>query len=84
MIKILFFASYREALGQSEFTLAVEQAPVNLATLKQLLIGQHGQAWRQVLESKNLVQAINQTVSDNNQLVNDGDEVAFFPPVTGG
>jgi sulfur-carrier protein len=84
MVKVLFFASYREALGQSEYEQAIEQAPVSLGSLKELLIQQHGQAWQQVLESKNLVQAVNQTVADNNQLVNDGDEVAFFPPVTGG
>ena len=85
MIKVLFFASYREALGVSEHQQALEQAePISLANLKQLLIEQQGEAWQQVLEAKNLVQAVNQAVVNDAHLVGNGDEVAFFPPVTGG
>lgn len=85
MIKVLFFASYREALGVSEHQQALgQEGPITLAHLKQLLVDQQGESWQQVLEAKNLVQAVNQTVADDQHPVSDGDEVAFFPPVTGG
>ena len=84
MVRVLFFASYREALGVSEYSLALDEGDTSLALLKQRLIQEKGQAWQQVLEANNLVQAVNQTVVDDSSTVKDGDEVAFFPPVTGG
>ncbi|MFT4521076.1 MAG: molybdopterin synthase sulfur carrier subunit, partial [Halioglobus sp.] len=40
--------------------------------------------WRAVLQQNNLIRAINQSVAHANCTLSDGDEVAFFPPVTGG
>ena len=84
MIKVLFFASYREALGLSEYSVPLDSPSVSLSALKQLLIQTNGDSWRQVLEANNLVQAVNQTVVNDSCEVKEGDEVAFFPPVTGG
>lgn len=84
MIKVLFFASYREALGISNIEIATPNTSMSLAQLKQLLIAEHGATWQAILEAPNRVQAINQTVADDESIVADSDEVAFFPPVTGG
>ncbi|MCR8922569.1 molybdopterin converting factor subunit 1 [Dasania sp. GY-MA-18] len=83
MVKVLFFASYREALGLPEVAVTMPHN-MSLAEFKQWLITENGDSWQAVLNAPNSVQAVNQTVADDDQPVVDGDEVAFFPPVTGG
>ncbi len=85
-IKILFFAQTRELLncGQLEWPLT---DAVSLSELKKLLMAQ-GEQWKSVLKT-DLLCAINQTLvnqtsNTTEQQINPGDEVAFFPPVTGG
>lgn len=73
-IQVKFFASLRESLGQSET--AVEHA----STVTEV--------WNQATQSAalpdNLLVAINLDYANMQSQVKDGDEVAFFPPVTGG
>jgi sulfur-carrier protein len=45
---------------------------------------ERGAAWRDVLAQDNMIRAVNQVVVPGNCTLRDGDEVAFFPPVTGG
>ncbi|MNJ80203.1 Molybdopterin synthase sulfur carrier subunit [compost metagenome] len=45
---------------------------------------ERGDKWALALESGKLLVAVNQTLVPLDTLLNDGDEVAFFPPVTGG
>jgi molybdopterin synthase sulfur carrier subunit len=81
MIRLKFFASLREQLGFS--SLNVDYAgQKTVAELMQELL-QKGEIWC-VLREKNVLVAVNQTLSGQDARVNDGDEVAFFPPVTGG
>lgn len=84
MVEVLFFASIREQLGQRKLTIALPEQPLTLAEFKQLLIDRHESLWAQVLLADNVVKAVNQQVVNDNYPVTDGDEVAFFPPVTGG
>ncbi len=75
-IKVKCFASMREYLDLSE--LEIEPGGVkNVADV-----------WLQVAGDKpmpdNTLCAVNQTQADHSFIVGDGDEVAFFPPVTGG
>jgi molybdopterin synthase sulfur carrier subunit len=79
---VLFFASVRERLGVGEIA-----PPVSLAdtdALRHWLAEQGGTAWREVLEQPNLICAVNQEVVHGNCRLRAGDEVAFYPPVTGG
>lgn len=84
MVSILFFARYRELLGTSSINVEVSTNGLSLDSLKKQLIAERGQAWADVLQAENLVQAINQSIIQDDVIVYDGDEVAFFPPVTGG
>ena len=60
------------------------QQGLDLSGLHQMLCDQHGAQWRTVLEQENMIRAVNQAVVTGNCALRDGDEVAFFPPVTGG
>ena len=84
MIKVLFFARIREQLGVAELDVAATAASQTLRSLKELLISQHDDAWQVVLDADNIIMAVNQAVAELDQPLADGDEVAFFPPVTGG
>lgn len=82
MINVLFFAQVRELLG----TASVQVAADNISTAAELRthLASQSDKWAQVLDSDKLLVAINQTMSQWQAAVSDGDEVAFFPPVTGG
>ena len=75
-IKIVYFASLRESLGKSEEEVEVQEE----STVQQI--------WQIVNPQANADQkvlcAVNKDYADWNTKVNSGDEIAFFPPVTGG
>ncbi|GAA0859266.1 molybdopterin converting factor subunit 1 [Aliiglaciecola litoralis] len=81
MIQIKFFAMLRERIGLA--TLNFEYAgEKTVAEIKQQLVSK-GAQW-QVLAEQEVLCAVNQTLCGPESKVNDGDEIAFFPPVTGG
>ena len=82
-IRILYFAALREALGQSEERFDLPAEAMSLGQLRQTLAARDG-TWQTLSTMKNLKAAINQTMAGADVLLQDGDEVAFFPPVTGG
>lgn len=83
MIEVLFFASLREQLGTDR--LCVDIAPgTTVAQLRNQLITEQGKAWSDPLTAANIITAVNQAVVNDNFALSDSDEVAFFPPVTGG
>jgi molybdopterin synthase sulfur carrier subunit len=43
-----------------------------------------GEAWNEYLACSNALVAVNQEMTNDDAVLNDADEVAFFPPVTGG
>ena len=82
MIKIVFFAALREQLDCSELNISNENIKT-VADVKQQLSDKNAH-WRQILNNSSLLSAINHDMVDGSHLVTSGDEVAFFPPVTGG
>jgi molybdopterin synthase sulfur carrier subunit len=82
MIKIVFFAALREQLDCSELSISHEHIKT-VADVKQQLSDKSAQ-WRQILNNGSLLSAVNHDMVDSSHLVTSGDEVAFFPPVTGG
>ncbi len=79
-LNVVFFARYREALG-----LDSESVDGEFASIDQLRahLAQRGGPW-QVLAESNLMCARNEELCKLDEGLVDGDEVAFFPPVTGG
>lgn len=84
MLNLVFFARVKEQLGCADMKLDWDDSLTTLEALKSHLGGLHGETWIKVLGEDNLVCAVNQTVVEDNHLLTNGDEVAFFPPVTGG
>ena len=86
MIRVLLFAQLREQLGQPEIELAFV-ADESVAAMVERLIALHGENWR-VLASPDTHVALNQVELAaeelSAQVLSEGDELAFFPPVTGG
>lgn len=82
MITLQFFARYREKLGVDQEELAWDASISSLRELRDYLAAR-GDAW-QVLTEPRLMCARNQEMCSLDEPVLDGDEIAFFPPVTGG
>jgi molybdopterin synthase sulfur carrier subunit len=82
MIKVLFFAQLRDQLGVSELSVNSDENP-NVQVLLNNLKNKDEQ-WEKLLSKATLMVAVNQTISNKTATLSSGDEVAFFPPVTGG
>lgn len=82
MVKVLFFASLREKLGCGQLEVKSDSV-ANITELRKFL-ALKGDEWRQAMLVETYLVAVNQTIVDGEMAINAGDEVAFFPPVTGG
>jgi len=76
-VNVLLFASLRERFGQGAVELELS-SDINVGSL-----------WQQLSDSnerlpERVLCAVNQQYVDHAMMLRDGDEVAFFPPVTGG
>ncbi|AJO76718.1 molybdopterin converting factor subunit 1 [Pseudomonas sp. MRSN 12121] len=78
-LTVRFFARYREALGVDSLRVEGEFATVD--DVRALLARREG---AEVLSEQNLMCARNEELCQLDEPVSDGDEVAFFPTVTGG
>ncbi len=84
MVKVLYFARLREAFGRSEEQVRLPQPVTDVASLTQWLRGRGGVWESELAPGKTVRVAVNQAMADGGSALHDGDEVAFFPPVTGG
>ena len=82
-VKVLFFAGVREALGVGSESLDLPAGVGTVGALRDLLAAR-GVPWTVLATTKNLRAAVNQQMVGPDAPVQAGDEVAFFPPVTGG
>ena len=81
VLNVLFFASVRERLGVERLSCALEPT---IDALIAALVRARGAGWAEVLGAPNIIVAVNHEVVARDAQLRDGDEVAFFPPVTGG
>ena len=80
-VKILYFASLREALGMAGENAELPDGVYTVGDLRNWLVAQGRD---KLGTAKNLRCAVNQELAGLDAPVAEGDEIAFFPPVTGG
>jgi molybdopterin synthase sulfur carrier subunit len=82
MIRVLFLAQLREQLGAAEVQIPAGKVG-SVTALKQYLVAENP-GWEQFLANSKLLVAVNHEYAKKDMAIKSGDEVAFFPPVTGG
>lgn len=80
-LTVRFFARLRDELNCESLNVSLEQGG-HVADLRKQLTGR-ASGW-EVLAENNVLVAVNQQISNDDTELKAGDEVAFFPPVTGG
>ena len=83
MLKIHYFASVREQLDCSGEELALPDGVESVAQLAGTLAAR-GEPWSMLQDSQQVLVAVNQQVADFTHVLRGDEEVAFFPPMTGG
>lgn len=81
MNKIIFFAQIRELIGVESIMFDAKLLSVS-HLLDQLSL--RGDKWLLALKEATVLCAVNQVLVDSQYIIQVGDEIAFFPPVTGG
>ena len=84
MVTVLYFASLRESLGVAREQLAIPEATATVSTLVESLRSRDGRFTEAFAPGKSWRVAVNQQMASLGTPLKPGDEVAFFPPVTGG
>ena len=79
-VSVLFFGAARDAVGQEEVELSINSGSTAAQVFEQL-VRSHPELQR---FGKSLLLAVNQEYADPKREVRDGDELALFPPVSGG
>lgn len=79
-VRVLFFGAARDAVGRDLVEVELE-SPINAAEARAKLLSAHPSLQR---FGNSLLFAVNQQYAQNDRELRDGDELAFFPPVSGG
>jgi molybdopterin converting factor subunit 1 len=80
IIKVKLFASFKEIVGKSEVTFEIKKYAM-ISDLKKILLDNYPQLLSQKFQA---IYAVNHKVSDDSTILSVNDEVAVFPPVSGG
>jgi molybdopterin synthase sulfur carrier subunit len=86
MLKILFFGQLKEITKTESLELDITQNGEKLNTVAKLrsLLQAKGDIWNEYLAYGKALVAVNQVMTSDDTEINEADEIAFFPPVTGG
>jgi len=83
-VTVLYFARLREAFGVSTEQIELPQAIHDISGLTRWL-RERGGVWdAELAETRTVRAAVNQVMAAGDTAIKNGDEIAFFPPVTGG
>lgn len=84
MVHVLYFAWLRERAGRAEEHLALPEGVATVRDLAAWLAARDAAGTAAFANLAVIRAAVNQSFAPPDSPVADGDEVAFFPPVTGG
>ena len=82
-MKIIYFANVKELVGKDCEFIKINK-PLKISEIIEILVKRSEKHRKAFTLIPDLACSINCSFSDFNQVVNDEDEIAFFPPVTGG
>lgn len=80
IIKVKLFASFKEIIGKSEVSFEIDKH-ATVSDLKKILLNNYPQLSSQKFQA---IYAVNHKVADDSTMLSANDEVAVFPPVSGG
>jgi len=83
-VKVLYFASLREKIGRDAEEIELPADVATVAALRNHLRARGGNYEQAFADKALLRSAVNQDMVQPAAAIKAGDEVAFFPPVTGG
>lgn len=83
-MKVLFFARLREQFGSDFLELPDADCPGNVAELRRVVIAASQDEMAESMRDPNVFCAVNRKVVDEQHPLSSSDEIAFFPPMTGG
>jgi molybdopterin synthase sulfur carrier subunit len=83
-MRVLYFAWMRERMGRSEEDLSLPAGVATVGALADWLRARDAAGASAFAEAAIVRAAVNQEFAQPDTTIRDGDEVAFFPPVTGG
>ena len=83
-VQLKFFAGLREAVGASAEAITLPADVATIGALRTHLAARGGVWAEHFAPQRNLRAAVNQDMVTADAAVKAGDEIAFFPPVTGG
>lgn len=85
VVRLVYLARLREALGSAgeSLTLPLDR-PATVATVLAVLRERGGAFERELAQGRAVRLAVNHAMAKPSDPVHEGDEVALFPPVTGG
>jgi len=84
MLTLCYFAGLRDVLGVDREAVELPEQVQTVSDLMMYLGNLRGDKWQSALASKLICTAVNQEICSRDKAITPGDEVAFFPPVTGG
>lgn len=83
-LTVRYFAALRERIGRADESIVAPEHVRSVGELRNWL-GQRGEPWSAAFsETRRVRVAVDQSMVNDQHLLRDGAEVAFFPPVTGG
>ena len=83
-VNVVYLARLREAFGRAGEALALPATDASVATVLAALRARGGAFALELASGRAVRIAVNHAMAGSDAPVRDGDEVAFFPPVTGG
>jgi len=84
-LKLLLFANLREKFGFSQKDINLPESIDSPESFLSLMARESGGDWKELLKDQGLYRvAINQNLSSWTDALKNGDELAIFPPITGG
>lgn len=84
MLTLRYFASLRESLNCEEERVSLENTEIKTVNDLVVRLSQRGSPWELLEDKRQVLVAVNQTICPRSQTLQGDEEVAFFPPMTGG